>query len=164
MECNQSENMVAATKTLYENFLEEKCESDLLIPDYYPAAEKIIQCSAVPVISKKEIEGDRLVLEGNCKFTVIYQGEDECGIKSLTETVAFSEDFPLKEVGQESRVSAIIRVSGTSCRLLNPRKVNARAIVSIALKVKDQQYMEIIEKMECDEAEALFKDKKVYTV
>ena len=54
MECSQQETRVAAARTLYENFLEEKCESDLLIPDYSPAAEKIIQCSAVPVILKKD--------------------------------------------------------------------------------------------------------------
>jgi hypothetical protein len=164
MECNQKENMVAATKTLYENFLEEKCENDFLIPDYYPAAEKIIQCSAVPTVSKKEIEGDRLILEGNCKFVVIYQGEDDCGIKSLSETVSFCEDLPLKELGDAPMVNAVVRISGASCRLLNPRKINAKATVSIAVKVKNQQYMEIIESISCDEAEALFLPKRVYTV
>ncbi len=164
MECNQQQTMVAATKTLYENFLEEKCESDLLIPDYFPAAEKIIQCNAVPTITKKEVEGDRLNLEGSCRFSVIYQGEEDGGIKSLSETVNFSESFPLKETGEHPWTQAIVRVAGTSCRLLNPRKVSARATVSVALKVKDQQMSETIEEMDCNEAEALFLPTTVYTV
>lgn len=164
MECNQQQTMVAATKTLYENFLEEKCESDLLIPDYYPAAEKIIQCSAVPTITRKEVEGDRLSLEGNCRFSIIYQGEEDGGIKALSETVPFSESFPLKEMGEQPWTQTIVRVSGTSCRLLNPRKISARANVSIALKVKAQRMIDTIEEIDCSEAEALFEPATVYTV
>jgi len=164
MECNQQQASVAATKTLYENFIEEKCESDLLIPDYFPAAEKILQCNAVPVILKKDIEGDRLNLEGSCRFTVIYRGEETEEIKSLTETVHFTESFPLKDLGNNPWTQSIVRVSGTSCRLLNPRKISARATVSVALKVKGQQWTEIIEEIESDEAEALFVPKTVYTV
>ncbi|MBQ8894033.1 MAG: DUF3794 domain-containing protein [Clostridia bacterium] len=164
MECNQQQTMVAATKTLYENFIEEKCESDLLIPDYFPAAEKIIQCCAVPVITGKEIEGDRLNLEGNCKFSIIYQGEEEGGIKSLIETVTFSESFPLKDAGNHAWTQTVVRVAGTSCRLLNPRKISAKATVSIALKVKDQQMTESIEEIDCNEAEALFVPKTVFTI
>lgn len=164
MECNQQQTTVAATKTLYENFLEEKCESDLLIPDYYPAAEKIIQCSATPVIIKKEVEGDRLNLEGTCRLCVIYQGEEDGGIKSLGETVSFSESFPLKETGNHPWTQAIVRVANTSCRLLNPRKISSRATISIALKVKDQQMTDTIEEMDCNEAEALFVPATVYTV
>lgn len=164
MECNQQQTTVAATKTLYENFIEEKCESDLLIPDYFPAAEKIIQCSAVPAIFRKEIEGDRLNLEGCCRFSVIYQGEEDGGIKALSETFNFSESFPIKEMGEEPWVQVILRVSGTSCRLLNPRKVSARATVSAALKVKCRQYTPTIESIDCQEAEALFLPKSVYTV
>lgn len=164
MECNQQQTTVAATKTLYENFLEEKCESDLLIPDYYPAAEKIIQCSAVPTVTRKEVEGDRLNLEGNCRFSVIYQGEDDGGIKALSETVPFSESFPLKEAGEQPWTQTIVRVAGTSCRLLNPRKISARATVSVALKVKAQRRMDTIEEIDCNEAEALFMPATVYTV
>ena len=164
MECNQTQTTVAATKTLYENFLEEKCECDLIVPDYFPAAEKIIQCSAWPMISKKEVEGDRLVLEGCCRFSVIYQSEDECGIKALNESVNFSESFPLKEMGENPWVQAVVRTSGNSCRLLNGRKISAKANVSIALKVKDQQQIQSLEKMECDDVETLFESKAVYTV
>ncbi len=164
MECNQRETMVAATKTLYENFIEEKCESDLLIPDYFPAAEKIIQCNAVPAVLKKEIEGDRLNVEGTCRFTILYQGEEDGGIKALGETVSFSESFPLKESGNSPWAQAVVRVGGTACRLLNPRKISARATVSVALKVKDQEMTATIEEMDCREAEALFNPATVYTV
>lgn len=163
MECNQQQTRVAATRTLYENFIEEKCESDLLIPDYFPAAERILQCNAVPAILKKDIEGDRLNLDGSCRFNVIYRGE-EGEIKALTETVRFSESFPMKEAGNTPWVQTMVRVAGTSCRLLNPRKISARATVSVALKVKDQQLTETIEEIDCNEAEALFMPKTVYTV
>ncbi len=164
MECNQQQAKVAATKTLYENFWEEKCECDLLIPDYFPAAEKIIQCSAVPVIISKEIEGERLNVEGSCRFCIIYQGEEGGEIKSFGETVAFSESFPLKESGSKPWVQTVLRVAGTSCRLLNPRKISAKATVSVAVKVRDQETNEAIEGLDCGEAEALFTPATVYTV
>ena len=164
MECKQRQSTVAVTKTLHEDFIEEKCECDLLIPDYFSAAEKIIQCSATPVILKKEFEGDRLLLEGVCRFFVIYQGEEAAGIKVLSESVNFSESVAVKEATYESRVQAIARVSGVSCRLLNSRKVNARAFISIALKVKDQSNTEIIETMDDCQVEALFCEKNVHTI
>ncbi|MBQ7971786.1 MAG: DUF3794 domain-containing protein, partial [Clostridia bacterium] len=164
MECKQRQSTVAVTKTLHEDFIEEKCECDLLIPDYFSAAEKIIQCSATPVILKKEFEGDRLLLEGVCRFFVIYQGEEAAGIKVLSESVNFSESVAVKEATYESRVQTIARVSGVSCRLLNSRKVNARAFISIALKVKDQSNTEIIETMDDCQVEALFCEKNVHTI
>ncbi len=164
MECNEQQSMVSATKTLYENFLEEKCETDFLIPDYYPAAEKIIHCSAYPVVSSKEIVGDRLNLEGTCRFTVIYQGEEESGIKSLTETVRFEESLPVKDAGKDPWVQVAVRMSSTSCRLLNPRKINCRAIASVAIKVKEQQNMKIIDAMDCEGMETLFAPVSIYTV
>lgn len=164
MECMQQQTKVTVVKTLYENFLEEKCESDLLIPDYYPAAEKIILCHAVPIITTKEIQGDRLVLEGNCRFTVIYEGEDDGGIKAMSETVTFQESLPLKETGTHPWIQTMVRVAGTSCRLLNGRKISARATVSIAVKMKDQQSEETIEALDCGDAEALFQPISVYTV
>ena len=164
MECNQKETAIAMTRTLYENFIEEKSECDLLIPDYFPAAEKVIQCCVTPSISKKEIEGDRLYIEGICKFTVLYQGEDEAGIKLLSESVSFSETFTVKDANIDCWVQTVMRASGTSCRLLNPRKISARSLISIALKVKKQDYTETIEMIECEKAEALFDTKSVYTV
>lgn len=164
MERDQMQATVAATKTLYENFLEEKCECDFIIPDYYPAAEKIIQCSAWPIILKKEVEGDRIVLEGICRFLVIYHGEDDCGIKALSESVNFAESFPLKDSGTLPWVQAVVRVSGNSCRLLNGRKISARANVSIALKVKDQQKVDTLEGVTCEGVETLLEEKSVYAV
>ena len=164
MECIQNQSTVAVTKTLHENFIEEKCECDLLIPDYFSAAEKIIQCSATPVIIKKELEGDHLLLEGVCKFLIIYQGEDDTGIKVLSEAVNFSESIAVKDASETGWVQTVARVSGVSCRLLNPRKVNARAFVSIALKVKDQYHTQIIESIDDRKTEALFDEKSVHTV
>jgi len=163
MECNQQQTKVAASKTLYENFWEEKCESDFLIPDYFPAVEKIIQCSASPVITAKTVEKDRLNIEGTCRFCIIYQGEDGGEVKSLSETVSFSESFPLKETGAAPWAQTAVRVSGTSCRLLNPRKISAKSTVSVAIKVKDQVMTDTIEEIDCNEAEALFTPVKVYT-
>lgn len=164
MDCTPRQTTVAATVTLYENFLEEKCESDLLIPDYYPAAEKIIQCSADPVIIKKEVDGDRLDIEGICRFSVIYQGEEEGTIKALHENVPFRESLPMKEHGQAPWVQVIMRAGATSCRLLNPRKISVKTNVSLALKVKDQHQTQTIEKVECAGVEALFQKAMVYTV
>ena len=163
MECNQNHSMVAATVTLYENFLEEKCESDLLIPDYYPAAEKIIQCFAEPVIIKKSVEGDRLELEGICRICVLYQGE-EGSMKSLSENIPFQESLPIKEQGREPWVQTVVRAAGTTCRLLNPRKISLKAMVSIAIKVKDQQQMQTIEAVDCEGVETLFSPASIYTI
>ncbi len=164
MECNQQQTQVATTKTLYENFFEEKCESDLVIPDYFPAAEKIIQCSATPVITSKNIDDDRLNIEGTCRFCIIYMGEEDGEIRSLSETVNFSESFLLKDAGNQPWCQAVARLSGTSCRLLNPRKISAKTTVSIAIKVKDQCWTPTIETIDCNEAEALFASQNVYTV
>lgn len=163
MECNQKQSTVSITKTLYENFLEEKCECDLLIPDYYPSAEKIIQCCATPVLTKKEVEDDHLVLEGTCRFTVIYQSEGGEEIKSVSESVSFGDTFPLKEKGNDSRVDTAIRISGTNCRLLNSKKISAKATVSIAMKVRSQIETPILDYLDCDNAEVLLREVPIYT-
>ncbi len=162
MECNQKQASVAATGTLYENFIEEKCESDILIPDYYPAAEKIIQCNAIAIVNRKEIAGERLMIEGVCKFCIIYQGE-EGEIKSLSENVPFSESFSIKTNEGLQRVQIISRVGVCGCRLLNSRKINAATTVSMAIKVTEQKEMPIIDSIACEKAESLFQSVMAYS-
>ena len=162
MESNRK-NTVATTKNVYDNFFEEKCECDLLIPDYYPSVDKIIQCSAIPVVKEKRMDGERLILIGECRFNIVYKG-DEGEIKSVSESVVFEESLAIKEQVSNPIIQVLLRSSGTSCRLINSRKIAVRNCISVAVKLKAMQLIEIIEEIETENVEALFTEKKVYSV
>ena len=164
MECDFKKKDISVCKTIFENFMEEKCECDVTVPDYYPAVEKIIHCKADALVTEKEISNDRLTVSGICRFSVLYMGEDGEEIRSLVDEARFSESYSLKDIGTQAWVQTVVRTSGVSCRVMNSKKINVRATVSVAIKVKSGKTFEVVDKPNCDHIETLYEECNTYTV
>ena len=55
MELKLNFDEVFYPQTIYENYIEDKLEGDLILPDYLSSAQKIIHCEANPVVLNKSI-------------------------------------------------------------------------------------------------------------
>ena len=158
MDCNVSKCTVYSTKTMFENYFEEKIDCDIVIPDYCLAAEKILKCDVTPVIISKTVEGGRLLLEGKCIINIVYQDNENAVLRSICETVQFSQSASLSEELILHKIKVKLRTSAITCRLQNSRRITVKAIVGIAVKVMGNKENEIIDSTSECEVETLYSE------
>ena len=144
------------TETVYENFADEKLDTDIIIPDYSLSAMRILKCDVTPCIIGKSVDGDRVTVDGICSICMIYIAEDNGAVKSITEESRFTQVFNLRDSVQNPQIKIKLRTSNVVCRLLNPRKANIKCSVAIAIKVWDTTTCEVVSGVECEGIETLF--------
>ena len=55
MDLQSTYNNVYSPEIIYENYIEDKLEHNLVIPDYFCAAQKIVHCEANAIVMNKNI-------------------------------------------------------------------------------------------------------------
>lgn len=156
MECKLSTSQIQLTETVYENFADEKLDTDIIIPDYSLSAMRILKCDVTPCIIGKSVDGDRVTVDGICSICMIYIAEENGAVKSISEESRFTQVFTLRDSVQNPQIKLKLRTSNVVCRLLNPRKANVKCSVGIAIKVWDTATCEVVSEVDCDGIETLF--------
>ena len=118
---------------LLDDFYEQKIEFDIVIPDYSPAAEKILCCDVNPCIVSKRVDNDTLKIEYECQASVVYTDENGI-IHSVSENNTDEKILTLNTKAEKCRIKAGIRPITVNCRLANPRRITVRAVIGIAVK------------------------------
>lgn len=149
-------------KTALDQFIEEKIECDIMIPDYSSPVGKIIKCDITPVIINKSIDSERLTIDGICNIGIIYCDEDSGAIKSVSESVPFTQSLKLERELENNRIVVKLRISNVMCRFVNSRRIGVKAILGIAVKVSGNDTAEIITDIEDDNIEILSDTLKRY--
>lgn len=109
---------------------EASAEAEVLLPDYYPPVMRIIRAEAVPFVRSKTVYGEKLVLEGNVEFRVLYQAESG-DLNSFFYKAPFSHSAELSDVSVTPEASADIGFKDV--RALSPQKLSLRASVFLSV-------------------------------
>ena len=125
---------VHSSKTALDEFFEQKADFDITLPDYCPASARILKCDVKPAIVSKTIDGDKFLIDMQCKATVIYIDEDGC-IHSVSKTDNFSKSFVLKLSLSVARIRVATRAVSVNCRMQNSRRINIKAVLGTAVKI-----------------------------
>lgn len=134
---------VHSSKTALDEFFEQKVDFDITLPDYCPASTRILKCDVTPAIISKTIDGDKLLLDMQCKSTVIYVDEDGC-IHSVSKTDTFSKSFVLRLALCIARIRTVARAVSVNCRMQNSRRINIKAVIGTAVKIMGGSECQII--------------------
>ncbi len=142
MELQLKYSEVFTPETLYENYIEDKLEQDLVIPDYLSSAQKIIQCEARTVILDKSVSEDKITLDGLCIWKIMYLSEEDMMIHTLNCEKNFTEHFSLGKSGGMLRYK--IKTKNVVCKLQSAQKAVCRATVCIAVQLTEQQAQTVV--------------------
>ena len=133
------------TETLLDTAAEQPVELDYSLPDYYPSIFRLLGTRIRPVIQQTRIAGNRITLDGLCRITVLYQGEDGGGIQAVEQTLPFSRSLELRgESEEEPAVCCQCRCYHASGRAVSPRRLDVRGGVSIRVKVTAQKELPVV--------------------
>ena len=143
-ELKLTKDTVCVTETLLDTAAEQPVELDYSLPDYYPSIFRLLKTSVRPVIHQTRIAGNRLTVDGICKVTVLYIGEEDDSVRTVEQTLPFSRTLELKGESDLPAVRCFCRCYHASGRAVSPRRIDVRGGVSIRVKVTAQKEIPVI--------------------
>ena len=143
-ELKLTKDTVCVTETLLDTAAEQPVELDYSLPDYYPSVFRLLKTSVRPVIHQTRVAGSRLTVDGTCKVTILYIGEEDDSVRTVEQTLPFSRTLELKGESDDAVVRCFCRCYHAAGRAVSPRRLDVRGGISIRVKVTAQKEVPVI--------------------
>jgi len=132
-------------------------KDEYLIPDTHPDVQEILTVEARPVITNKELIGDKIVLEGKVEYTVIYLArEDGLVVNSVNYNQNFTNNIDLNQGENKVICEAQCNVEHIDATIMNERKISIQGIITINWELYKSNEFEFVKDIEgSDEVEIL---------
>lgn len=118
----------------FENTVIKEVNADCTLPDYLPDVSRILRADARVCRAGKYINGSSLEYDGTVNFSIIYSTAD-----GIVKNAEFSSDYggsmPLGDFSGDCSVDADTELDSVTVRLQNPRKLSAKARVSVSAQI-----------------------------
>ena len=108
--------------------------TETIVPDYCPDIARIIDSDGKVFLRSKDIQGDKAIVTGSVKVTVLFTPEGENGIRNLEFVLPFNTSLSNKEF--ESCQSLFVKagIQSIETKSLNPRKIFTRVLLTVQLQ------------------------------
>lgn len=148
-----------------EQLLDEKsCDNSIqeehVIPDTHPDVNEVLLIDAKPLIVNKEVFQDKVSLEGQVEYTILYLAKEEesTGIYSVTYVDKFSNDINIPGAEHKMVCDIDCYVENVVCEIVNERKIRIRAVIKSKAEVYKSYDFEVIKDITGFEDVQLLKD------
>jgi hypothetical protein len=124
---------------LGEDIVQNVIENDIIVPDTKPDIARVLLLDGDVFITGSDVGTDRVVTSGCIVCKILYISDDETKkVKGITSNIPFSYtlDMPGSRNGMKCRCKCTTEHMDHT--LLNGRKINVKAILSIQCKVYDE--------------------------
>lgn len=112
----------------------QEVTAEVIVPDSFPDAERILCTSASCVLRGKECRTGSIILSGGIRASTLYVPEDGSWARPLDAYIPFSVRIDHPSAGESMQVLSCCAVRQADARLLNSRKILFR--VSIGCTVQ----------------------------
>lgn len=138
-------------------------EGDMIVPDSKPDILDTICTSGVVSIYKKEVQDEKVRLDGCINTYIMYMpdGADDI-VRGLNTTVDFSENISVPEARDGMSVVSEVSIKSIEAKVINGRKVGVKAALEVRLKIYSNEDVEIVNEIQNrDDIQILKEDLKV---
>lgn len=162
---------VKINEVIGEDFSQTLVEGDIIVPDVKPDILRILQVDGTALVNSKEIQQDKIIVDGTVNFKILYvpdesQQEDlsGTGIKSIYANSSFSHEVALKGAQQNMIAQIESDIEHIDFKVLNGRKLNLKAVVSVDCKVTNTFELEMVTDIDGEEdVQVLRKNVKAFS-
>lgn len=145
---------VIKEKVQFEQLLRENSSNivlkdEYLIPDTHPDVQEILCIESRPVITSKEIIGDKIVLDGKVEYTVIYLAREEGLVaNSVSYTQKFTNNIDLNQGEHKVICEVESKVEHIEAMIMNERKISIQGILGIEWELYKSKEFEFVKDIE----------------
>jgi len=128
-------------------------ETDVIVPDSKPDAEKILQTDADAVLNGFEVQNGRVLVYGTVKFNILYSSPEN-ELKNVATEATFTDVLEVSgaEPGLPADVS--LKLKKHECRILNGRKLSVKADIEVCAEVFKGEELDAVSQIEDAPVEA----------
>ncbi|RXI41069.1 peptidase M23 [Clostridium tetani] len=132
------------------NFSDNIIKSEYVIPDTHPDVIKVLTVEVRPKVNSKEVMKDKVYLEGDLEYNVIYLAKEEetMNVFNVGYTGHFSNYVELKGADFDMDCECEAYVEHMDCNIINERKIGIEGVVKLKSEVYKKYNFEIIKDIE----------------
>ncbi len=120
-------------------------ESDMIVPDSKPDVLKTINTSGTLCIYKKEIQQEKIKIDGSVNAYIMYLPENgDDNIRGINTSLDFSQTIDMPKCNEGMMLNAEITIKTIDCKVINGRKIGIKVGLEINAKVYSNEEIEII--------------------
>ena len=108
--------------------------TETIVPDYCPDIARIIDTDGKVFLRSKDIQGDKAIVTGAVKVTVLFTPEGENGIRNLEFALPFNASLSNHEFENCHSLFAKVCIQSIETKSLNPRKIFTKVFLTIRLQ------------------------------
>ena len=113
-----------------------EADMDVIVPDVKPDIKKILQIDADVEAKNCEVQNERVILNGNVHFNVIYLPDNADMLQSIRVTVPFTDVVSISGVEPKMECNYSADVLSVSYKIINGRKFSVKSIIEAVLDIK----------------------------
>ncbi len=143
MELNIVNKTMTTSEVVYDSFVEQPIECDVILPDYCPDILKILTCTAEPSFTLVQAVGEQLAMDGHTNISITYMSEDGT-VHTSEHRVQFSRTIELKASVENAVIYYIAETNYANCRAVNRRRADVHGAFTVSFKVISQKKEKVI--------------------
>lgn len=138
---------IEGEQLLGENSIDTLVKEEYIIPDINPDVFEVLTLDAKTLILKQEVMQDKVYLEGQVEYNVIYlaKEEDNTKIYNVKYMGKFSNYIEMSSVQYSMRCQAECYIEHMECSLVNERKVAIEGIIKLRAEVYNNYNFEVVQ-------------------
>ena len=132
-----------------DEFTQIMLEGDVIVPDIKPDISFILRIEGRPVLEEKKVMDDKAVFSGQLKFTILYQAKKaEKLIHSMKSAIPFEDYINIDGLDKTDELDLWAKLEYLDYKLINDRKINIKALITVKALVQRQDEMYVIKDVE----------------
>ncbi|MBQ7039004.1 MAG: DUF3794 domain-containing protein, partial [Clostridia bacterium] len=135
--------LISYAVSLGKNRAVISAETDVIVPDTKPDAEKILKMDTDARLNGFEVQNGRVLVFGTVKFNVLYYSP-EGELKNVKTECAFTDVLEIMGAEPGLEADVLCRVDKSDCRILNGRKLSVKAGVEVTAEVFKEESLEAV--------------------
>ena len=137
---------IECEQLLGENSIDTVVRADYVVPDTHPDVVEILMLDAKPCIVNKEVMQDKVFIEGQVEYNILYLAKDEerYGIYNITYASKFSNTIDVLGAGSRMQCEAECYVEHMEKMILNERKIGVEGIIKLKCEVYKNYEFQIV--------------------
>lgn len=135
-------------------------EGDMIVPDSKPDILNTICTSGVVCIYKKEVQEDKIRIDGNINTYIMYMADDtQERVRGLSTSLDFSQNVQVANSKEGMTCKLDSKLKSIEAKVINGRKVGIKAVVEVEIKLYSNEEIQIINSLQEAENVKMLKEK-----
>lgn len=150
MEINLIKENIEYEQLLGENTVDTVVKEEYVIPDTHPDVREILMLDVKASINSKEIIQDKVYLEGEIQYNVLYITKDQerSDVENVIYNSKFSNTIDIMGAMPEMLCDAECFVEHMECRIVNERKICLEGILKSKSEIYKNYNFQIVKDIE----------------